>query len=332
MEKDWNDFKILAGGLEGARSKFPTACETVLRKMYPDENVQIVRPNPGDYGVDIYIGEYGVNPIKVFQCKFFLDDLGESQKEQIRGSFNTAASSEEFEMIEWTLMLPKTLDSKEHKWWAGWKVKQKRLKVAIKLMNGNELIDLMKEHEVYSRAFNIESDKILQEIHEYISNIKVADGKKDEDGSRRAERAIREQKANLEFLSDRIKNSVRANTTLNRARHFDDLTLYNSLSFQVEQLEKYIAESDTLSEADEEKLREFLREHHNYMNQDRDDEMNRLIRDWREDRRENADFFYYVNDLQVFSDEIHRMISLTNMVKEVINRLGEYDSGRELGK
>ena len=126
MKKDWTDFKALYGGIEGARAGFEEACETLLRKLYPGRNVQIIRANPGDEGIDILVGEIGVEAIKVFQCKFFLDQIEGAQQAQIRDSFKSALKSEQYEIAEWTLCLPKTLDIKENHWWSGWKVREKK--------------------------------------------------------------------------------------------------------------------------------------------------------------------------------------------------------------
>lgn len=70
MERDWRDFKALHGHIEGGRAAFEPACEALLRKMFPNQPVQVVRANPGDEGIDILVGEIGIEPIHVFQCKF----------------------------------------------------------------------------------------------------------------------------------------------------------------------------------------------------------------------------------------------------------------------
>ncbi|NJO01705.1 MAG: hypothetical protein HC880_08455, partial [Bacteroidia bacterium] len=121
MERNWDDFKQIFGNIEGARAAFEEACETLLRKIYPDQTVQIVQPNPGDEGIDILVGEIGVAPIKVFQCKFFLRQIGKSQRRQIRKSFSTAIQAKRYRMSEWTLCVPKALDIEELSWWSDWK-------------------------------------------------------------------------------------------------------------------------------------------------------------------------------------------------------------------
>lgn len=89
MNRDWRDYAALKGGEVGARATFEFDCKRLLKKMYPDRNVDTIRANPGDDGVDIYVGNMGQEPIKLYQCKFFLDSLEDSQKSQIRDSFST---------------------------------------------------------------------------------------------------------------------------------------------------------------------------------------------------------------------------------------------------
>ena len=87
MNRNWYDFKILHSNFAGARLAFENACETLIRVQHPDKNVKSVRIKQGDGGIDIFLGNLGVEPIDVFQCKFFLDNVGTSQKSQIDKSF-----------------------------------------------------------------------------------------------------------------------------------------------------------------------------------------------------------------------------------------------------
>ena len=86
MNKDWFTL-IKQYTIPGARDKFETICGTLFKKLYPDKNVRIVEVKQGDGGIDILIGDIGLEPIHVIQCKFFPDNFGDSQKAQIRESF-----------------------------------------------------------------------------------------------------------------------------------------------------------------------------------------------------------------------------------------------------
>ncbi len=160
MHRDWQDFKSSHSNIAGAREAFENACETLFRKIYPNQPVHQVRVKQGDGGIDIFVGELGIEPIRVIQCKFFLESFGDSQKNQIRDSFKRAVESDQYELKEWILCLPRVLDIDENSWWFQW-VQKKREELEkdenfISLKNGNELIDLMKEYDIYNQVFQIE--------------------------------------------------------------------------------------------------------------------------------------------------------------------------------
>ncbi|MDH5632921.1 MAG: restriction endonuclease [Gammaproteobacteria bacterium] len=169
MSDSWNDFKITHGGVEGARAAFEKACETLFRKIYVSKNVQQVAVKQGDGGIDILVGNIGVEPIIVIQCKFFIEQFGDSQKDQIRESFKTAINSPSYEMKKWILCIPITLPIDEQTWWSKWKSKtllaNKKNDEFIQLKNGNELIDLIHGYGLYNHIFN-KSDSIkIEDIH-----------------------------------------------------------------------------------------------------------------------------------------------------------------------
>jgi len=165
MNRDWQNFKALHHNIEGAREGFEIACETLFRKVYPSQAVSQMAVNQGDGGIDIFVGKFSIEPIIVIQCKFFLDSFGDTQKAQIRDSFNRARHSQQYELKEWILVLPRVIDIEANSWWFNWIEKQD---IVIRLINGNELIDLMKEHNVYNQIFQMEDSLRLKEIHEVL--------------------------------------------------------------------------------------------------------------------------------------------------------------------
>lgn len=175
MERDWRDFKALKGSIEGARESFEKACESLIRKIHPDKNVQQVRVKLGDGGIDVYVGEFGEEPITVYQCKFFLEEFDTAQHAQIRNSFERALNSDKFELKNWILCIPKVLDIDETVWWTKWKNKQIKINEKdtrfITLINGNELIDLMKTYGIYDLIFEIEELILTREIHKNITQL-----------------------------------------------------------------------------------------------------------------------------------------------------------------
>lgn len=181
MKRDWQDFKSLHSNIAGARQGFEYACEILYRSVYSGRNVQQVEVSQGDGGIDIYVGELGLNPIIVIQCKFFLEKFGDAQKAQIRKSFQTAIDSTHFVLSQWILCIPRVLDLEHSKWWVAWKEKQIKTHnlqpEAIKLVNGNELIQLFKDKNLYNSVFKIEdslliagSNSMLKDIHRKLIN------------------------------------------------------------------------------------------------------------------------------------------------------------------
>ncbi|QDK79962.1 hypothetical protein EXU85_15630 [Spirosoma sp. KCTC 42546] len=168
MDRDWTDFKALYSNIDGARKAFADSCETVFRKEYSDKNVQQVAVKRGDGGIDIFVGDYGQEPIDVYQCKYFLEEIEQAQKNQIQKSFKTAITSSDYEMKSWTLCIPRTFNQDELKWWAEWKGKREKeynLKTDfIRLKNGQALIDLMKSNSVYNSIFKIVDSQKIDEI------------------------------------------------------------------------------------------------------------------------------------------------------------------------
>ncbi len=107
----------------GARDEFQNLCFELIQSRFP--TVQAVRCDPGDGGVDIYIGDWNdPGGITVFQVKYFPSGLGDSQKDQIRKSFQRCMSNPDFVTKEWILCLPIDLNDRETVWFANWKESQ----------------------------------------------------------------------------------------------------------------------------------------------------------------------------------------------------------------
>jgi len=104
---------------EGARTVFAQIVTQCVKSKYP--SVREIRPNPGDEGIDSFVGEFD-GDIRVYQSKYFCDGVGGSQKNNIRESFKTCIESKYLNnVVCWTLCIPIELDVKEEKWWQKWK-------------------------------------------------------------------------------------------------------------------------------------------------------------------------------------------------------------------
>ena len=77
MERDFRYLRDIHGDA-GARELFEKICTEWLYAQY-GENAHNIRVSQGDAGIDILVGDFSA-PIKNYQCKFFLDGIGDAQK------------------------------------------------------------------------------------------------------------------------------------------------------------------------------------------------------------------------------------------------------------
>ena len=168
MERDFRYLRDEHGDA-GARDIFERICTQLLHARYGDKTHNI-RVNRGDEGIDILVGDFRT-PIDNYQCKFFLDGIGDSQKSQIRESFKTAINAQDYKMKKWILCVPCNLSAKEFKWWSEWSGQQHKIyEIDISLFDGSYLISSLKEYNLYEREFDIDIrnklDKILNSFNE----------------------------------------------------------------------------------------------------------------------------------------------------------------------
>jgi hypothetical protein len=147
------DFRSLRDdkGLEGARKIFEGICTELFQAKF--DKAHGVEVSQGDGGIDIFIGDFN-SEIEIYQCKFFVSKIGDSQKNQIRQSFKKVAESKEFTFKKWYLCVAKNLNKNEHKWWAEWKNKmENEYSKEIILYDESKLISELKRFNLYNRAF-----------------------------------------------------------------------------------------------------------------------------------------------------------------------------------
>jgi hypothetical protein len=125
---------IGSGGKEGARTTFQRLIAQLVALSY--KGVKMLDAKSGDWGLDVIVGEID-EILSVWQAKFFIDGVGDTQKAQIRESFSQVmkkAEEEGYSVDVWTLCIPVDLDPEVLTWWTGWKKRQeKEHDVRIKL-------------------------------------------------------------------------------------------------------------------------------------------------------------------------------------------------------
>jgi hypothetical protein len=131
------DFQHLihqAGSEDGARILFQRLISALVSLLHKD--AREIRPAPGDWGIDVIAGSI-TGYCLIWQAKFFIDGVSESQQSQIRDSFSqlvNKAKEQHIEVRAWTLCIPCNLSGPEEQWWEKWKSrKSKEYSITIEL-------------------------------------------------------------------------------------------------------------------------------------------------------------------------------------------------------
>lgn len=170
MERDFRYLRDQYGD-EGARAIFERICTELMHARF-GADAHNIRVERGDKGIDILVGDF-LKPIDNYQCKYFIDGIGDSQKTQIKRSFKTAITSDYYKMRKWVLCVPRCLTAKEFKWWSEWKGEQQKLNdIEIELYDGQYLLSELKKYQIYSQAFDDDTQKKLDEILEQLDDEK----------------------------------------------------------------------------------------------------------------------------------------------------------------
>jgi hypothetical protein len=121
-------------GPEAGRAKFERLVTDLVKVIHP--TAREVRANPGDWGIDTFVGELDGGTVHVWQSKYFIDGVATSQQNQIRDAFRSvteAAGSRGFEVASWTLVIANTLDAPMTQWWDNWRKRKPQRSVEIAL-------------------------------------------------------------------------------------------------------------------------------------------------------------------------------------------------------
>lgn len=139
------DFRFLQtrfAGPAGARDAFERLVADVVGIVHPD--VREIQANPGDWGIDAYVGDLGKDgEVHIWQSKYFIDGFGRTQQGDVRSSYDSAqkaAGENGYKIASWTLCIPCELDGPMLTWWEGWKKrKSKADAVTVELETAGQL-------------------------------------------------------------------------------------------------------------------------------------------------------------------------------------------------
>lgn len=131
---------------QGAREDFEEMIGQLVTAVRPGV-ARVVAANPGDWGVDVFVGNLG-GLVTVWQSKYFFPVVSTpTHQSQIRESFKSVienAAKEGFKLAQWVLCVPASMDGPTTKWWDRWKRRQKQATgVVIELWDETELRRLL---------------------------------------------------------------------------------------------------------------------------------------------------------------------------------------------
>ena len=242
---NFQHLSILYHNVEAARQKFQELIGSLIQIKY--QSAHSIRPFPGDWGIDVYVGEL-TNACFIWQVKYFPDGLSEARKGEIRESFNqimAKAAEQHFIVNIWTLCIPCSLSTEETQWWEKWSKKQtEKFGVPIRLMDENilraeleipenhHLVDLfLKSPEIHGAVTTQVGEMPIQELPEEIDYTDSLFIKKLEDGGITENNSAKEEFFNAELLvheiSDKgIENEINSLITLQKKIHSIWVTKY----------------------------------------------------------------------------------------------------------
>lgn len=174
-------FKLLKyiEGSDKWRKSLEKMCSSILHCKYKKHTVIRIDGSGGDDGIDVWV-KTPKSKIHIYQCKFFLDNLDSSQKSKISDSFLTAYEKNKNEkFVKWFLVIPKTFNKNELRWWNKFNDDHKDKAIKFKLWDEDKLLNLLKEHKLYVNYFHFEDqfkesrNKFEKDYRQIISKFEV---------------------------------------------------------------------------------------------------------------------------------------------------------------
>lgn len=115
-----------AGNLAGARDDFEQMLAMLVAAIYP--GARAIAANPGDWGIDILLGELS-GLVVVWQSKYLWPAVTRAGQAQIRESFDSALAAAKrngYELDQWILCVPSSMDPATAQWWDKWRARRQR--------------------------------------------------------------------------------------------------------------------------------------------------------------------------------------------------------------
>ncbi len=137
----FSDFALRSVTEGAARERFQLLVTDLVRLEHPTADT-VRGPGGRDWGIDTYVGSFD-GAICVWQSKFFLNGIGDTQRGEIRASFDQViqkAKENDITLDAWCLCVPFEMSPEERKWFDGWAGRQERKHgIVITAWTGTEL-------------------------------------------------------------------------------------------------------------------------------------------------------------------------------------------------
>lgn len=152
-----NPFEQLQDVVSEPRQAFEDVTSLIIKAHTPSS--RRVRIHRGDGGIDVCNGTLGSGGhLDVYQVKHFPDGLDDSQKQQIRNSYKTAANCPDYKLKDWYLCLPIRLKKEDLRWFDEWKSEQPH---DIHLLDGDDLTEMLHDERCTSARATLKQWGVL---------------------------------------------------------------------------------------------------------------------------------------------------------------------------
>jgi len=163
--------EVRTGSPDGARADF----EQMVTQLVAETTsaVRSIKANPGDWGIDTFVGELDYSGrVTIWQSKFFIDGVRDTQKRQVREAFKSAVAAAKkhgYGLDSWILCVPCSMDGPATAWWDRWAKRQTK-------ETGVPIV-LWEETELRKRVLSPEGDRVR--LHYYGRSAEVGEGERE---------------------------------------------------------------------------------------------------------------------------------------------------------
>jgi hypothetical protein len=141
------DLTSINGPRHSKAANFEELITQLLLREHGRARVHAVAGQGGDEGIDVFVGDSIDSEIDLYQCKYFVNAIGRSQKRQIASSLETVADKSNIK--SYTLCIPRNLTPSELRWVQDLTDKHRK----VELWDGSKIESLVMKYPDVQRTF-----------------------------------------------------------------------------------------------------------------------------------------------------------------------------------